>query len=119
MSRANRSGWLRVAFARKENGFVQVVLPQPPNQGSENILLRGIDDVPCPLLGENAIQLLEIGLPRLVLQEAEISAAITEALAPINKVTVTTDDKEFTVTDFRYACADLSPEVIPLEEPLQ
>ena len=33
-------GWLRVAFARKENGFVQVVLPQPPNLGSENILVE-------------------------------------------------------------------------------
>ena len=31
---------LRVSFARKENGFIQLVLPQPPNLGSENILVE-------------------------------------------------------------------------------
>jgi hypothetical protein len=32
-------GWLRVALAGKEKGFVQVVLPQPASRGGENILV--------------------------------------------------------------------------------
>ena len=32
-------GWLRVAFARKERGFVHLVLPQPATPGGENILV--------------------------------------------------------------------------------
>jgi hypothetical protein len=33
------NGWLRVAFARKEKGFIQVILPQPASPIGENILV--------------------------------------------------------------------------------